>query len=56
MIWLLVEQGVFSMANLPTLTHIALVVVAFVMAIGVSWSHARRRLTGQVDTDEIDAN
>jgi hypothetical protein len=55
-IWLLVEQGVFSMANLPTLTHIALVVVAFVMAIGVSWSHARRRLTGQVDTDEIDAN
>jgi hypothetical protein len=55
-IWLLVEQGVFSMANLPTLTHIALVVVAVVMAIGMGWSHTRRRLTGQVDTDEVDTN
>lgn len=53
-IWLLVEQGVFSMENVPTLTHIALVVVALVMAIGMSWSHARRRLSGQVDTDDVD--
>ncbi len=55
-IWLLVEQGVFSMSNLPTLTHIGLVVVAVVMSIGMSWSHTRRRLTGQVDTDEVDTN
>jgi len=56
LIWLLVEQGVFSMANVPTLTHIALVVVAAVMAIGMSGSHVRRRLSGQVDTDEVDTN
>ncbi len=55
-IWLLVEQGVFSMSNLPTLTHVALVVVAVVMSIGMSWSHTRRRLTGQVDTDDVDTN
>lgn len=55
-IWLLVEQGVFSMSNLPTLTHVALVVVAVVMSIGMSWSHARRNLTGQVDTDDVDTN
>jgi hypothetical protein len=55
-IWLLVDQGVFSMSNVPTLTHIGLVVVAIVMSIGMSWSHTRRRLTGQIDTDEVDTN
>jgi hypothetical protein len=55
-IWLLVDQGVFSMSSVPTLTHIGLVVIAVVMSIGMSWSHTRRRLTGQVDTDEVDTN
>jgi len=53
-IWLLVSQGVFSMESVPTLTHIALLVVAAVMAIGMSWSHVRRRLSGQVDTDDVE--
>jgi hypothetical protein len=55
-IWLLVEQGVFLMENVPTLTHVALVVVAAVMAIGMSWSHVRSQLSGQVATDEVDNN
>ncbi len=55
-IWLLVDRGVFSMSNLPTLTHVGLVVVAVVMSIGMSWSHTRRRLTGQVATDEVDTH
>ncbi|MGI9569313.1 MAG: DUF6524 family protein [Desulfobulbia bacterium] len=25
-----------------------------VLSIGVSWSHIRRRISGQVDTDEIE--
>jgi Family of unknown function (DUF6524) len=55
-IWLLLEQGVASMSSVPALTHISLIVVALVMAIGMSWSHVRRRLTGQIDTDEVDAH
>jgi hypothetical protein len=39
----------------PTPTHVGLIVVAVVM-IGMGWSHTRRRLTGQVDTDEVDTN
>jgi hypothetical protein len=54
-IWLLVEQDVVSASGIPTLTHIALGVVALVMAVGMSWSHVRRQLTGQVDTDEVDS-
>jgi hypothetical protein len=53
-IWLLVEQHVFSTSSVPALTHVALLVVATVMAVGMSWSHVRRRLTGQVDTDEVE--
>ena len=54
-IWLLVEQKVVSTRSLPALIHVALVVIAVVMAIGMSWSHVRRRLSGQVDTDETDS-
>ena len=53
-IWLLVEQHVVSPSSIPALTHVALLVLATVMAVGMSWSHVRRRLTGQVDTDEVD--
>jgi FtsH-binding integral membrane protein len=53
-IWLLVEQGLAN-TSIPSLTHIALIVVALVLAVGMSWSHVRRQLTGQVDTDEVDS-
>jgi hypothetical protein len=41
-------------ASIPALTHIALIVAALVLAVGMSWSHLRRQLTGQVSTDEVD--
>jgi uncharacterized protein DUF6524 len=53
-IWLLVEQHVFETSSVPALTHVAMLVIAVVMAVGMSWSHVRRRLTGQVDTDEVE--
>jgi len=54
LVWLLVEQHVLRASSTSALTHLVLVVVALVMAIGMSWSHVRRQLTGQVDTDEVD--
>lgn len=53
-IWLLVEWNVVSTSSVPVLTHVALFVVAAVLAIGMSWSHVRRRWTGQVDVDDTD--
>lgn len=55
LIWLLVEQHVVHASSTRALSHLALIVVALVMAIGMSWSHVRRQLTGQVDTDEVDS-
>jgi hypothetical protein len=53
LIWLLVEWDVFSATNLRLLIHLTLIVASIVLAMGMSWSHISRRLSGQVDTDEV---
>jgi hypothetical protein len=32
----------------------ALLLIALILALGMSWSHIRRRLTGQVDVDDVE--
>lgn len=54
LIWL-----VFDVFNIPrdsirVTTYIIQVLIVCVLSIGVSWSHIRRRISGQVDTDEIE--
>ena len=36
------------------LQYIVLIMVSLVLATGMSWSHIRRRLTGQLDVDDVD--
>jgi hypothetical protein len=36
------------------LIWLGLVAVSLIMAVGLSWSHIRRRLSGQIDVDEAD--
>ncbi|MGC1952551.1 MAG: DUF6524 family protein [Gammaproteobacteria bacterium] len=51
--WLLVDLGVLRADSFISVTWIALVCLAALLSIGLSWSHIWRRLTGQVDvTDE----
>ena len=50
---------IFDVFNIPTdsvrvVTYIIQVMIICVLSIGVSWSHIRRRISGQVDTDEIE--
>ena len=44
--WLVVDGVVFQ--------YIVLVIVAIVLGVGMSWSHIRRRLSGQADMDDVD--
>jgi Family of unknown function (DUF6524) len=53
LIWLLIEQHVVSPSGSAAIAHIALVAIALVLAVGMSWSLLSRRLTGQVDTDQV---
>lgn len=54
LVWLLASWDVVSPSSLRGFTHIALVILAIVLAVGLSWSHLSRRLTGQVDTDVVE--
>jgi hypothetical protein len=53
LIWLLVEQGIIAPRGVRAISPLALIVVSLVLAIGLSWSAMSRRLTGQMDTDEV---
>jgi hypothetical protein len=53
-IWLLIEWGLITLDNSSTFVWVLLFVLSGVLAIGMSWSHVRRRLSGQFDTDEIE--
>jgi Family of unknown function (DUF6524) len=51
-IWWLVDIGLLSLDATGALTWILLLILSFILAAGMSWSHIRRRLTGQFDVDE----
>lgn len=54
LIWVLIDFDLLSLAHANVLTYVILFVLATILAIGVSWSHIRRRITGQADIDDVD--
>ncbi len=54
LIWLLADIGIVDLAQGYVLTVVLELVLATVMAVGISWSHIRRRLSGQLDVDDTD--
>jgi uncharacterized membrane protein len=53
LVWLMTSYGLFQAETSTAITWTALISLAALLAIGMSWSHIRRRLSGQVDVDEI---
>ena len=53
-IWLVIDVLGLSADNSRMISYIIEIMLASVLSIGVSWSHVRRRITGQIDTDELD--
>ena len=45
LIWLLVDFGLLSLESTGALTWLSLILVSMLLAVGMSWSHIRRRLT-----------
>ena len=54
LLWLVIDRGWLAADNLQLITYIVLVLLSAILAVGMSWSHIRRRLTGQLDVDEVD--
>jgi len=53
-VWLLIDRDILSLDETTLIQYIVLAIIAMIMAIGISWSHIRRRLSGQLDVDDVD--
>lgn len=53
-LWVLYDQGFVDLNNPTVNTWIVLVTLSVVLAVGLSWSIVRRRLSGQADVDDVD--
>lgn len=53
--WVLADLRLLDTANRDLVTWLILMVAATVLAIGVSWSHVRRRISGQADVDDVES-
>ena len=54
LIWLLIDFGMLSADSAKSVTWIALVCIAGLLAIGVSWAHVWRKVTGQLEVNDDD--
>jgi hypothetical protein len=54
LVWLLVDIGWLSLQSSSAISWIVLVLLSILLAIGISRSHIRRRLTGQIDVDDVE--
>ena len=52
--WVLVDFGLLNLDNPTQNLWLGLVALSLVLGIGLSWSHVRRRLSGQSDMDDVD--
>jgi hypothetical protein len=54
--WVMIDFGLLSLDNPTVFTWVTLTMLAAIMATGMSWSHIRRRMSGQLDVDDVDEN
>ena len=53
-LWLVIDAGLIPEDSTRFFTYAALLIVTVILAVGMSWSHIRRRISGQIDTDDVD--
>ena len=56
LLWMVIDWGLVDADSVKAITYIILVILCGILAIGISWSHIRRRMTGQVDVDEVEGD
>jgi hypothetical protein len=54
LIWLIVSWGWVKLSDTGVLLWIALLVLALILAVGMSWSHLWRRWSGQATVEDTD--
>ena len=54
LVWLCIDIGLLKADSGTAITWIVLVCLATLLAIGASWSHVWRRITGQLNVEDVD--
>lgn len=54
LIWVAFDFGWLNLSDPSFNTWLGLLVLSIVLAIGLSWSIVRRRISGQADVDDVD--
>jgi hypothetical protein len=54
LLWMTIDWGIVPADSIEVITYIVLSLLSMVLAIGMSWSHVRRRMSGQVDVNDTD--
>jgi predicted membrane protein len=52
-LWML-NRYLVDLTNSTVLAWVLLTLVAAILALGMSWSHLKRRWSGQADVDDVD--
>lgn len=53
-IWLLVDLNLVDVGSPIIAVLVVEFILTIVMGVGMSWSHVQRRLSGQIDVDDLD--
>ena len=56
LIWMMMDWGWISADSIESMSWIFECILCGVLAVGISWSHIRRRMTGQIDVDEVEGD
>ncbi len=54
LLWLASDRGLFPADSVRAISYIVLLIISGVLSAGISWSHIRRRISGQLDVDDND--
>lgn len=56
LVWLFVYWKILDLHNASAMAWVVEILLAILLALGMCWSHFSRRLSGQIDVDEIEQN
>lgn len=54
LVWLFIYWGFLSTSDISAMAWVIEILLAALLAVGMCWSHFTRRMSGQVDVDEIE--
>ena len=52
-LWVFIDIGIMNIDSPSAFTWVIEIFIAAILCLGMSWSHLRRRMSGQADVDDV---